>query len=141
MGKFGKYPLPKFLMRRLGPVEETSNDKEIFDDQANPQEPETSADDLNDPEKITEQEMPTRNDSRKDREEKGYVFENFSEFEQDNETDEVNEEDMLKQPEEMVQPCEGCTDHPDTLSEKAKMTIKKMCDEKCDFMACRTKIP
>lgn len=53
------------------------------------------------------------------------VIESFEQFNQH----EVNEEDMIKEPEDMVEePCEGC-DHSDTLSEKAKEAIRKMCNE------------
>jgi hypothetical protein len=45
----------------------------------------------------------------------------------------VNEEDTLlaapKQQTEQPEPCNGCSDHPDTLSESAKEAIKRVCNE------------
>lgn len=128
MGKFGKYPLPKFLMRRLGPVEETAGPNAVLEEPTSTKKSEVNLTGPTGQDKIIEREMSTKRDPNVDKE-KGYVFESFSDFEQHVETEEVNEDDMLKEPEEMVQPCEGCSDHPDALSEKAKIAIKKMCDE------------
>lgn len=126
MGKFGKYPLPKFLMKRLGQLEEDAN---LVDQDG------VETDETSDNEQI---ENFDRNDS-KVREEKGYVFESFEAF-QENEDDsddddeeiddveELNEDDMIHEPVEMAQPCEGCSDYPDMLSEKAKQSIKNICE-------------
>jgi len=49
----------------------------------------------------------------------------FSEFAQ--ESDSINEEDMIIDSDLENEPCEDC-DNSDTLSEKAKETIKNMCN-------------
>jgi len=65
--------------------------------------------------------------------EDGKVFESFEEFTEFSEDDELTPEEdevnELEEPVEMAQPCEGCSDHPDTLSEKAKSSIKQLCDQ------------
>jgi len=114
-------------MRRLGPVEEITGPNQVLEEPSS-KKSEVNLTDPDDQGKIIEREMPTKRNPNSDKE-KGYVFESFSDFEQQAETEEVNEDDMLKEPEEMVQPCEGCSDYPDALSEKAKIAIKRMCDE------------
>lgn len=65
--------------------------------------------------------------------EDGKVFESFDEFTEFSEDEELTPEEdevnELEEPVEMAQPCEGCSDHPDTLSEKAKASIKQLCDQ------------
>jgi hypothetical protein len=58
----------------------------------------------------------------------GKVTESFNAFINENQ---VNEEDMLlaTEPEQKPQECEGCSDHPDTLSDVAKDAIKRVCNE------------
>jgi hypothetical protein len=130
MGKFGKFKLPEFVLKKFGPG--------ITDeDNATLTEERISGEDSADENQNNEQEMTTELEKHK-------VFESFQDFqshvaetpigededqEQEDNTEEVNEEDMLKEPEEMTQPCEGCSDHPDTLSENAKNAIKQICNE------------
>jgi len=129
MGKFGKFNLPEFVLKKFGPgiADETAT---LSEEQIPCEE---SADDEKKDESMT---SPTNHESHK-------VFESFQDFqanvsetpigenedETTDETEQVNEDDMLKEPEEMVQPCEGCSDHPDALSEKAKAAIKQICNE------------
>lgn len=105
MGKFGKDPLPKFLLKKLGNnVKDTSESEEPTED------------------------LEKAEDRKHNRDEKGYVFESFQEFEQNAEEEEVNEDDMIGEPVEMAQPCEGCSETADMLSEKAKAAIKQVCE-------------
>lgn len=129
MGKFGKFNLPEFVLKKFGPNVATDENATLEEERIPG---EGSADDT----QKNDQEMNTDLEKHK-------VFESFQDFQshvaetpigededQNDETEEVNEEDMLlKEPEKMAQPCEGCSDHPDTLSENAKNAIKQICNE------------
>ena len=135
MGKFGKFNLPEFVLKKFG--------QGIADETATLTEEQLPCEDSAENQKKSES-MTTQRTSQEEgssnRHESHKVFESFQDFqanvsetpigeEQDDDTEEVNEEDMLKEPEEMAQPCEGCSDHPDTLSENAKAAIKQICNE------------
>lgn len=125
MGKFGKFKLPEFVLKKFGP-EITDDASATLEEERIPSE-DSAGDNQN-----NEEEMTTELEKHK-------VFESFQDFqahvaetpigEEEDQTEEVNEEDMLKEPEEMAQPCDGCSDHPDTLSENAKNAIKQICNE------------